>query len=208
MDQSLLAAPHDFSQLTASFFGSWRLGIHQYALHNLTLAPTVYKRPSALLSVRALSSTYFQYDSVRVLPPPSICPFLASLRLNLKLASANFKLVKNPNCASLSYFTYLHMRGNFTCFLLCSFQGTVEHLCYHNNLFISTSKLWNFQFQNQQLPNLPGRFQPSTFGVCGLNYCVRYGNRWNPTAIVTGFMVETSGIEPLTPCLQGRCSPS
>ena len=39
---------------------------------------------------------------------------------------------------------------------------------------------------NQQLPILPGRFQPSTFGVCGLNYCVRYGNRWNPTAIVTG----------------------
>ena len=42
---------------------------------------------------------------------------------------------------------------------------------------------------NQQLPNLPGRFQPSTFGVCGLNYCVRYGNRWSPTAIVTGYFV-------------------
>ena len=39
---------------------------------------------------------------------------------------------------------------------------------------------------NQQLSILPGRFQPSTFDVCGLNYCVRYGNRWNPTAIATG----------------------
>ena len=27
MDQGLLAAPHGFSQLTASFVGSWRLGI-------------------------------------------------------------------------------------------------------------------------------------------------------------------------------------
>ena len=41
-------------------------------------------------------------------------------------------------------------------------------------------------FLNRQLPILPGRFQPSTFGVCGLNCCVRDGNRWNPTAIVTG----------------------
>ena len=28
MDQGLLAAPHDFSQLIASFIGSERLGIH------------------------------------------------------------------------------------------------------------------------------------------------------------------------------------
>ena len=41
---------------------------------------------------------------------------------------------------------------------------------------------------NQQLPILPGRFQPSTFSVYGLNYCVRYGNRWNPIAIATGFI--------------------
>ena len=42
-------------------------------------------------------------------------------------------------------------------------------------------------FLNQQLLILPGRFQPSTFSVYGLNYCVRYGNRWNPIAIATGF---------------------
>ena len=38
----------------------------------------------------------------------------------------------------------------------------------------------------RQLPILPGRFQPSTFSVWRLNFCVRYGNRWNPPAIVTG----------------------
>ncbi len=32
--------------------------------------------------------------------------------------------------------------------------------------------------QNRQLPNLPGRLQPSTFGVWALNFCVRDGNRW------------------------------
>ena len=38
---------------------------------------------------------------------------------------------------------------------------------------------------NQRLPILPGRFQPSTFDVYELNYCVRYGNRWNLVAITT-----------------------
>ena len=40
---------------------------------------------------------------------------------------------------------------------------------------------------NQQLPILPVRFQTSTFGVYELNYCVRYGNRWNLIAIVTEY---------------------
>ena len=37
----------------------------------------------------------------------------------------------------------------------------------------------------QQLPILPGRFQPSTFGVCELNFCVRHGYRCILTAIAT-----------------------
>ena len=35
-------------------------------------------------------------------------------------------------------------------------------------------------------PTLPGRVQPSTIGAEGLNFCVRYGNRWDPFAIATG----------------------
>ena len=38
---------------------------------------------------------------------------------------------------------------------------------------------------NQRLPILPGRHQPSTFGVYELNYCVRDGNRWILVAIAT-----------------------
>ena len=41
---------------------------------------------------------------------------------------------------------------------------------------------------NQRLPILPGRFQPSTFGVYELNYCVRDGNRWILVAIATEFV--------------------
>ena len=40
-------------------------------------------------------------------------------------------------------------------------------------------------FVNQRLPILPGRHQPSTFGVYELNYCVRDGNRWTLVAIAT-----------------------
>ena len=42
-----------------------------------------------------------------------------------------------------------------------------------------------FFYKNQRLPILPGGLPPSTFGVCGLNCCVRHGNRWIPAAIAT-----------------------
>ena len=41
-------------------------------------------------------------------------------------------------------------------------------------------------------PTLPGRVQPSTIGAEGLNFCVRYGNRWDPFAIATGNCIKFS----------------
>ena len=41
-------------------------------------------------------------------------------------------------------------------------------------------------FRIRRLSTLPGRCQPSTIDVWGLNFCVRDGNRWIPSAIVTG----------------------
>ena len=35
-------------------------------------------------------------------------------------------------------------------------------------------------------PTLPDRYQSSTIGTEGLNFCVRYGYRWNPFVIATG----------------------
>ena len=43
-----------------------------------------------------------------------------------------------------------------------------------------------FSYGIRQRPTLPGRLQPSTIGAERLNFCVRYGNRWDPFAIVTG----------------------
>ena len=48
--------------------------------------------------------------------------------------------------------------------------------------------VWPSFLINQRLPILPGRFQPSTFGVYELNYCVRDGNRWILVAIATEFV--------------------
>ena len=47
-------------------------------------------------------------------------------------------------------------------------------------------------FFDRQLPTLPGRRQPSTIGLCVLNYCVRNGNRWNHAGIVTEFVRKHS----------------
>ena len=44
-------------------------------------------------------------------------------------------------------------------------------------------------------PTLPGRVQPSTIGAEGLNFCVRYGNRWDPFAIATGNCIIVLGLE-------------
>ena len=46
-----------------------------------------------------------------------------------------------------------------------------------------------FSYGIRQCPTLPGRLQPSTIGAERLNFCVRYGNRWDPFAIVTGILL-------------------
>ena len=45
-----------------------------------------------------------------------------------------------------------------------------------------------FSYGIRQCPTLPGRLQPSTIGAERLNFCVRYGNRWDPFAITTGIL--------------------
>jgi hypothetical protein len=80
-----------------------------------------------------------------------------------------------------------HMRG----YGLCRFpiplfwQGQKESNPQPMVLETTTLPVELYPYKNQRLPILPGRFQPSTFGVYGLNCCVRHGNRWIPVAIVT-----------------------
>ena len=51
-----------------------------------------------------------------------------------------------------------------------------------------------YPYNNQRLPILPGGLPPSTFGVYGLNCCVRHGNRWIPAAIATEFFLRARAL--------------
>ena len=74
------------------------------------------------------------------------------------------------------------------------------HLLFRNRIsrFHGISvleKLSSLQhFGIRRRPTLPGRFQPSTISVWRLNFCVRYGNRWIPPAIVTGNRMHLSNL--------------
>ena len=76
------------------------------------------------------------------------------------------------NCQRWNYSIRRRMRQYFSC-------------C----LFNKKDALASVFSCNRQRPILPARLQTSTFGVRVLNYCVRHGNRWNHTAIITGYSV-------------------
>ena len=57
-----------------------------------------------------------------------------------------------------------------------------------------STSIWMCFRVNQQLPILPGRFQPSTFGVCELNYRVRHGYG----CILTGIATESLRVSVLS----------
>ena len=60
----------------------------------------------------------------------------------------------------------------------------------HDGWKIKKTPSWvSFLFGIRQCPTLPGRLQPSTIGAERLNFCVRYGNRWDPFAITTGILL-------------------
>ena len=52
---------------------------------------------------------------------------------------------------------------------------------------------------SRRRPTLPGRCQPSTISAKRLNFCVRYGNRWIPLAIITGNLSVCSPRLPRLP---------
>ena len=60
----------------------------------------------------------------------------------------------------------------------------------------------------RQRPTLPGRLQPSTIGAERLNFCVRYGNRWIPFAIVTGMLSRVCAVLRLLGFRDVHCKPS
>ena len=77
-----------------------------------------------------------------------------------------------------------------------SFQGTV--LWINSRFQFLTIKNWNPASirENKWWAKVDSNHRPHDYQSCAL------------TSWAIGPLVEMSGIEPLTPCLQGRCSPS
>ena len=79
------------------------------------------------------------------------------------------------------------------CFLLPYLTSVSLTLTNHhpgpNEKELSIAEL--FFIWNPATTYSPGRLQPSTIGAERLNFCVRYGNRWDPFAIVTGILLGT-----------------
>ena len=98
--------------------------------------------------------------------PPDSIPLWVAAREDNTLSS---RLTRPSHFPSVSfyYFTYIGIwPGSYQ-------DGQIKKTPFQVSLFI-----W-------QLPILPGRFQPSTFGVCELNFRVRHGNGCILTAIAT-----------------------
>ena len=47
----------------------------------------------------------------------------------------------------------------------------------------------NLVFECRHCSIFPGRYQPSIFDACELNFCVRNGNRWDLTATNTDYLI-------------------
>ena len=62
-----------------------------------------------------------------------------------------------------------------------------------------------FSYGIRQCPTLPGRLQPSTIGAERLNFCVRYGNRWDPFAITTGILLGLRTLKTAHPDFFSSC---
>ena len=57
----------------------------------------------------------------------------------------------------------------------------------------------------RQLPTLPRRLQRSTLGLWTLNYCVRNGNRWNRSGIITAYLNESCSLKTSQKKLPCKC---
>ena len=123
--------------------------------------------------------------------PPHPCPVWTE--------STNFQARKKRlPCSNLSCSNRQHLacpaRSQSDTANRCIWLGDMPPACHPPSkslgwrrwLYNKKETVLRQSLSNRQLPILPGRLQPSTFGVYVLNYCVRNGNRWSHIAIITG----------------------
>ena len=167
-DQSLLAAPHGFSQRATSFIASWCQGIHRMPFSRSnppTCTGTTHNRDSPMTTGRSRTSVS-QYNT-HIWPPPAV--------LTHRHECPHGSDQPGPRCE------------------------TDAHQPLH------TDK----EHDEHQIPRTTGRrirapphardpiWIPST-----------HQEPSDPHGNPGITLVEADGIEPTTPCLQSRCSPS
>ena len=96
----------------------------------------------------------------------------------------------------------LFKANNISSFIILRYALTILSLVLYLSKQIVKSKITEYTlnitkkhtncvllcFGNRHRHILPGRVQPSTFCATELNFCVRYGNRWDLSAIDTGIV--------------------
>ena len=107
----------------------------------------------------------------------------ASRNILLEILRISFlyglRLAKTILCLRASPGLRFSPRNSLTILMsIATWPGTQQDCQIKKTPFQVSLFIW-------QLPILPGRFQPSTFGVCELNFRVRHGNGCILTAIAT-----------------------
>ena len=126
---------------------------------------------------------------------------------------------RHSPCAlsSLNFMSFANRSNGFSCLLIVVFTLTLQyylhcHVCYYSRfafspfLFYSVFKVHSFENFPFSLVGSSGLEPPTSrlSGAC--SSLLSYEPVWCPRFVPT--MVEMKRFELLTPCLQGRCSPS
>ena len=203
-DLCLFAAPRGFSQLVTSFFGSWCQGIHLMLLFAWTSFTEHFHALHSLLSnllelLEFLKHGYY-FAANRFYP---FCTFFSVLRQNCVLPWIDWK-----DLIFFQRFVFvLSICFSYSIFSLYSIfnEHWIRNMRVGNRTPNSTSRV-----QKECLtvlttaPHKWGRHSfarlLATMHIHDFSSPSRKALSWK--------MVEMMGIEPMTPCLQGRCSPS
>ncbi len=79
---------------------------------------------------------------------------------------------------------------------LTEFLGSASERRRSKNEESRSKRSGSIFVRNRRRPTLPGRIRPSTIGATGLNFCVRNGNRCDPSAITTETFTRPHQILP------------
>ena len=201
-DQSLFAAPHSLSQLVTSFIGSWCQGIHLM----LFFAWTSYFG-SHILELLEFQNMGFIFSHLKGFPFSALFVCNSTLRWNRSICYPQFQERPWSFWLCNRCFKNLLISKSFVFFLtICSFLYSFFIRFSKNKSSTQSLLCWSVWVDSNHRPRAYQARALTTWATD--RYCS--GSLSDPClpGEVSFTLVEMMGIEPMTPCLQGRCSPS